>query len=138
MRLTKRRRTTRPTMNMTPMIDIVFLLIIFFMTVTQVSEVNKELVQLPNLEGSEDQKPTVITINVTQEGVIRIAGETVSFPRLVGLIEFEKNKLGGDLRRMTIVLRSDERGTSQTTNEVVRTLGQMDIDRVRIAVETTQ
>jgi biopolymer transport protein ExbD len=125
-------------MNMTPMIDIVFLLIIFFMTVTQVSEVNKESVQLPTLEGSEDQKPTVITINVTQEGLLRISGETVTFPRLVGLIESERARLGGDPRRLTIVVRSDERGTSQMTNDVIRTLGQLDINRVRIAVETEQ
>ena len=138
MRLTKHRRTTRPAMNMTPMIDIVFLLIIFFMTVTQVSEVNKEMVQLPTLEGSEDQKPTVITINVTQEGLLRISGETVTFPRLVGLIESEKARLGGDPRRLTIVVRSDERGTSRMTNDVIRTLGQLDINRVRIAVETEQ
>ena len=43
-------------MNMTPMIDIVFLLIIFFMTVNQVTEVSKERLSLPQVKGGEDQR----------------------------------------------------------------------------------
>ena len=124
--------------NMTPMIDVTFLLLIFFMTATQVSEINRELLQLPKLEGSEDQKSSQLTINVTQGGDIRISGETISFPRLVTLVENEIQRLSGDARRLTIVLRTDERGSSRTTNEVVRTLGRLGIDRVRIAVEATE
>ena len=134
MRLSRRRRTTRPGFNMTPMIDIVFLLIIFFMTVTQVSEVNKELLELPQLAGSEDQKPTVLTINVTADGEIRISGRTVDFPTLVSLVENEKLRLGNP-RLLTVNIRTDQRGSSRTTNEVVRTLGELNIRRVHIAVE---
>ena len=57
MRLSKRRRDTLAIMDMTPMIDIVFLLLIFFMTVSQVSEINKIQLSLPKLEGSDDQRP---------------------------------------------------------------------------------
>ncbi len=137
MRLTRRRRTTRPSMNMTPMIDIVFLLIIFFMTVTQVSEVNKELLNLPKLAGSEDQRPTVLTINVTESGDVRISGQSIDFPTLVSLVENEKLRLR-DPRLLSVVVRTDQRGTSRATNEVVRTLAELGIGRVRIAVETPQ
>ena len=122
---------------MTPMIDIVFLLIIFFMTVTQVSEVNREQLQLPNLKGSTDQKPTTITINVTEDGEIRVAGNTFNIANVVALVENERTRLG-DARLLTIVLRVDERGTSAVTNEIVRTLRELGIVRVRIAVEAEQ
>ena len=135
MRLARHRRTTRPGFNMTPMIDIVFLLIIFFMTVTQVSEVNKEQLDLPKLKGSEDQRPTVLTVNITADGDILISGKTIDFSTLVSLVESEKLRLG-DARLLTVNLRTDQRGTSRTTNEVVKTLGELNIRKVRIAVET--
>jgi biopolymer transport protein ExbD len=135
MRLARRRRTTRPGFNMTPMIDIVFLLIIFFMTVTQVSEVNKEVLDLPKLQGSEDQKATVLTVNITADGEIRISGRAIDFSTLVSLIESEKLRLG-DARLLTVNVRTDQRGTSRATNEVVRTLGELDIRKIRIAVES--
>ena len=53
MRLSKRHNPGLQ-MNMTPMIDVTFLLLIFFMTVSQVSAVNKEQLELPQLKGSED------------------------------------------------------------------------------------
>ena len=137
MRLTRHRRTRLPSMNMTPMIDVVFLLLIFFMTVSQVSEVNRELLELPKLEGSEDQKPTLLTINVTRDGELKIGGETVTFPRLITLVDNEINRLGGEPRRLAVVLRTDERATSRATNEAVRSLGRLGVDRVRIAVEAT-
>lgn len=137
MRLTRRRRMTRSGMNMTPMIDIVFLLIIFFMTVTQVSEVNKEQLELAAQQGSEDQQPTVLTVNVTQDGVIRVSGETISTATLVGLVDSEKRRLGNPLL-LTVVIRTDQRASSETTNEIVKVLGELDIQRVRFAVAAPQ
>ena len=52
MKLSKHRRRPDVAFNMTPMIDIVFLLIIFFMTVSQITQVNDEPIELPKLEGS--------------------------------------------------------------------------------------
>lgn len=124
-------------MNMTPMIDIVFLLIIFFMTVSQVSEINKEKLDLPKQQGSQDQKPTAVTVNVTQEGTLKISGELISIGGLVSLIEDEMRRLGGDASLLTIVVRADQRGESRGVNEVVRTLGKLGIAKIRIAVEST-
>ena len=58
---------------MTPMIDIVFLLIVFFMTVSQISESNKELLQLPQLEGSQDLQPSTLTVNINRAGDILVS-----------------------------------------------------------------
>jgi biopolymer transport protein ExbD len=55
MRLTKHRRVTRADMNMTPMIDIVFLLIIFFMTVSQVHCVPVDHLLHDRVSGFRDQ-----------------------------------------------------------------------------------
>ncbi|MCA9122933.1 MAG: biopolymer transporter ExbD [Planctomycetaceae bacterium] len=138
MRLTKRRRNTRPEMDMTPMIDIVFLLIIFFMTVTQVSKLNKEQLELPKLKGTEDQKPSVLTVNVTETGEIRVSGQTLSSGEFVSLVNRELRRAGDDPNLLGIVIRADQRGASAGVNAIVAALNNLQIKRVRIAVEVPQ
>lgn len=135
MRLSRRRRESGTRMNMTPMIDVTFLLLIFFMTVTQVSEVNRERIPLPRQKGSEDQKPTELIINVTQDGTIVVMGETVSLPRLVSILGRQLADAGGEPNRVNVVIRADERGDSATVNDVVESLNRLGLQRVRIAVQ---
>jgi biopolymer transport protein ExbD len=125
-------------MNMTPMIDITFLLIIFFMTVTQVSEINKEQLQLPELKGSDDQLESNITINVDRTGRVIVSGNEVTVPQLIFMVGEELKKVNNDPRRLKIVVRADERGTSKTVNEIVTALAGFQISRVRIAVQVPE
>ncbi len=122
-------------MNMTPMIDIVFLLIIFFMTVTQVSRVNRERLDLPKQAGAEDQKPAVLTINVDQAGEIVVSGTIYPLADLIALVADELARVGDDPSRVKIVLRTDQRSKSATTNDIMRALARMQIHQVRIAVQ---
>ena len=69
MRLSKPRKQGQLGISMTPMIDIVFLLIIFFMTVSQITYVNDEPLELPQLAGTDDQETSTFTINITSEGL---------------------------------------------------------------------
>ncbi|HUG70439.1 MAG TPA: biopolymer transporter ExbD [Pirellulaceae bacterium] len=138
MRLTKHRRNTRPEMDMTPMIDIVFLLIIFFMTVTQVSKLNKEQLELPKLKGTEDQKPSVVTVNVTENGEIRVSGRTLSSGEFVSMVNRELRRVGDDPNLLRIVIRADQRGASAGVNSIVAALNNLQVKRVRIAVEVPQ
>ena len=137
MKLSKHKHSTSAEMNMTPMIDIVFLLIIFFMTVSQISKINKEQVDLPQLKGSEEQEPTTITVNIKADGAIIVSGNTTSVPQLVGMITDELLALGGDTSKLTIVLRADRNGMSRTVNKIVTDLGRLGITQVRFAVEST-
>lgn len=137
MKLSKHKHSTSAEMNMTPMIDIVFLLIIFFMTVSQISKINKEQVDLPQLKGTEEQEPTTITINIKADGDIIVSGKTTSVPQLVGMMTDEILALGDDTSKLTIVLRADRNGMSRTVNEIVTALGRLGITQVRFAVEAT-
>ena len=55
--------------DMTPLVDVAFLLLIFFMTTTQFQPPEKEKITLP-VSASEFKKPesNIITVNVTREG----------------------------------------------------------------------
>ena len=138
MRLTKHRRRTTAGINMTPMIDIVFLLIIFFMTVSQVSEINKERLELPKLKGSEDQKRTSLTVNIDQGGDVIVSGNRITTGELLTFVSLELAMVGDDPSRLTVVIRADERGKSQPVNEIVTALSRIQIKKVRIAVEVQE
>ena len=132
-------------MSMTPMIDVVFLLLIFFMTVSQVSKLNRENLELPRLKGSEDQRPAILTINVTQEGRIVVSGRTYSPVDLVEVVQAELQKLNEEAKRLkqvpqrlNVVLRADERATCGTVNKVVKVLLAEEVKHVRMAVEVPQ
>ena len=122
-------------MNMTPMIDIVFLLIIFFMTVTQVSKVNKERLDLPDQEGSMDQVDDPVTINIRKSGEIVVSGRVITVPVLVSLVADEVARRGGDPRRIKIVVRGDAEGQTETLNEITKALGKIEVQNIFMAVE---
>jgi biopolymer transport protein ExbD len=59
--------------DMTPLVDVAFLLLIFFMTTTQFQPPETEKITLPESR-SEFKKPesNIITVNVTSEGRVRM------------------------------------------------------------------
>lgn len=122
-------------MNMTPMIDIVFLLIIFFMTVSQVSELNRERLELPRQAGSEDQQPAVLTININQAGDTIVGGTFYPLSDLIALVADELARLGDDPSRLTVVLRADRRVPSEAVNRTVQALARLDVRKVRFPVQ---
>ena len=136
MRLSKGRRGGKLEINMTPMIDVTFLLLIFFMTVNQVSKMNAEPLELPHLKGSQDQSEALITINVDQFGEIVVSGNRLTLAQLVSLVGAELRNNENDPTRIKVVLRADRRGNCRTVNEVVAMLVRLDIRQVRIAVRS--
>ena len=72
-------------LNLAPMIDVVFLLLIFFMVATTFSRQEKEMdLDLPAAESGEvaAQEKEEIVVNVANDGVLRIKGEIVDNERM--------------------------------------------------------
>lgn len=82
-----------PSLNLTPMIDVVFLLIIFFMVGTQFAQQERQFdVQLPTVSDAPPLtgRPDPITINVPADGTIRVDDRTLTVPELAALLEKAK------------------------------------------------
>jgi biopolymer transport protein ExbD len=136
MKLSKRARPTLLELNMTPMIDVVFNLLIFFMVISsQVSNVQRTKLDLPKLPGAEDQQETTLTVNITSDGSIIVNTETISLTELVSMVSDALDRAGGDVNLVTVVIRADRNGVSRPVNEIVSALTRMQISRVRFAVE---
>ncbi len=75
MRPRARQRKT-PRVNLTPLIDVVFLLLIFFMVSTTFKDSARIKVMLPSIETeqSEDQHPLNLTIQVAANGIMSVNG----------------------------------------------------------------
>ena len=84
MNLNKHDAQTDMEMNMTPMIDVVFLLIIFFMIITDLTQQELEELQLPvAVEAVEDKPDPNVTrpiINIDHDGTIKVKRETYYDP----------------------------------------------------------
>ena len=97
MQLTKTRRRHACEIGIAPLIDVVFLLIIFFMTISQISRVEAENLTLP--EASEGTPVELapqgrLIVNVPDDGRVVIAGETCSPTRLEELLTQARDERG--------------------------------------------
>ena len=77
--------SSEPTLNLTPMIDIVFLLIIFFMVGTQFTEQERQFdVQVPSVSDAPPltSRPDEIVVNVAPDGKVSIRDEQLTIKGL--------------------------------------------------------
>jgi biopolymer transport protein ExbD len=123
--------------NMTPMIDVVFQLLIFFMTCSQVSEANRELLELPRLPGTEDQATSEIIVNINEAGDLAVGSEASTVPDVVSIcLEEARRSHGNDPGELKIAVRVDRRAECRTVNELVPALAKAGITKVRLGVQT--
>ena len=90
-------------MNMTPMIDVVFLLIIFFMLVSEISNLNMEDIQVPrammaNIDKENRDADKMVIVSVKRagsrigqfEGKALVNGEVAAEAEFSAMVQFPK------------------------------------------------
>ena len=134
MRLSKRHRT-RLEINMTPMIDVTFLLLIFFMTVNQVSKANREKMPLPPLAGSQDQSDAELIINIDRADDIIVSSSFINLNDLAAMLQ-ERLKAAGDRpERLPVLVRVHRDADCRMVNRVLGILERYKINHVTLGVE---
>jgi biopolymer transport protein ExbD len=127
-----------PVVEMTPMIDIVFLLIIFFMVAAQFAQEAHVNLNLPNEKG--EQKDTEIqrtlVINILADGSIIIDNSKgkISIEEIDSIIATTVNADGADWNNISI--RADEQSTAGTLNEILVILSKHGLSATNIATES--
>ena len=117
------------------MIDIVFLLIIFFMTVSQITRVVDQPMSLPVVgSGATSGQPSTVTININREGRIVVSGKTIPLDRTIEILREKLKQLDNDFSRLTIELRCDKRCPGKYVNRIIEQLSEIGIPYVKIAV----
>ena len=91
-----RKRGARLGLNLTSMIDVVFLLIIFFMATAQFARLTKVDLQLPNERGERELADAAggMIVNVTASGEIIVDREVIDVNRLLRMVAAEVGRAG--------------------------------------------
>jgi biopolymer transport protein ExbD len=135
MRLNKHRPIGSVRFNMTPMIDIVFLLIIFFMTVSQITRATDLPLPLPRVtEGDEESKTATVTINLNQQGQIIVSNQRLTLDGLTTSLQKQLEAVAGAQDRIRIQIRCDRNCECRHVDRVLNRLTELGFQQVRAAV----
>ena len=132
------RQLRRPevSINLTPLIDVVFLLLIFFMVSTSFSELTQLVVDLPEAEGAPASTETTLLLVVDVEGNMTLDGAPVPNDAR-GLSEALRHRLSGNID-IPVTLSADAMTPHQHVVTAIDVAAQLDITRLTIATENTR
>ncbi|MFT5303092.1 MAG: biopolymer transport protein ExbD, partial [Mariniblastus sp.] len=126
MKLNRHKPPSSLAFNMTPMIDIVFLLIIFFMTVSQITRTADVPLPLPRVtDGESDKINASITISLDKEGTIIIGSQKLSLAKAMTMVQTNLQKTDNDPRRVKIQIRCDRNCESRHVSELLTQLAKL-------------
>ncbi len=131
-----RRRTEPIGFNLTPMIDVTFQLLIFFVCANTWGHAESaEPLSLPApirsaQDRGEDERPR-LTINLRPTGELLVMGRVETRERLTSLVQIEARRHGA---RLEVVLRAHRDVPYARTQEVFKVLAQAGVRKVRFAV----
>lgn len=123
-----------PQLNLTPMIDIVFLLIIFFMVGTRFTEIEQQYdIELPKASAVQPLtgRPDALVVNVARSGDIRISGELLSMSQLEERLVAARESYA----EQTVLIRGDGEGIYQSIIDVMDTCHRAEVFRVSLGFQ---
>ena len=134
MNLRSRSQDDEPEMNLTSLIDVVLLLLIFFMVSTTFVEEARIRIQLPQAsnEPAPEQQKTPIEVAVTASGEYRVNGQTL-INRSPATLSAALSKLAGASRDVPVTIRADARATHQSVVTAMDVLGRLGFRAISIA-----
>lgn len=134
MRLYKRTRKHGHGINIAALIDVFFLLIIFFMTVSQVTPSEKD-VDLPEAKQGESkvekQKKRVV-FSVANDGGMFLLGEQVGLDEIAAMLDEEVAVRGAD--KVEVLIRGDRLTAWKGVAEIMQLCTKKGLLRVRVGV----
>ncbi|MDA0803600.1 MAG: biopolymer transporter ExbD [Planctomycetota bacterium] len=126
-----RHRALSPAPDMTPMVDVVFLLLIFFLTTTQMAQSARSAVDLPEEEGEEGDlvARSALVVNIDASGSYIVMDDARSPSELNSLAREAAYLNPGAIP----IIRADRRAPASRLNFVVETLRDAGFTAVRLA-----
>ncbi|MCL2709880.1 MAG: biopolymer transporter ExbD [Planctomycetaceae bacterium] len=123
-------------LNLTPMIDVVFLLIIFFIVSNNMIQQDQAIaVDLPEAETGilpEEQQARRLTVTVSNEGTVYVGTEVVDLERLRWIMSEARKDWGEEAE---FQIRTDRNVHWGVVKPMLRMAAESGISRVAFAVE---
>jgi biopolymer transport protein ExbD len=118
-------------LNLTPLIDVVFLLLIFFLVATQFSQDDQQLpIKLPSAQSAVPMtiEPEELVVHIAQDSSMMVRGQYVDLETLEGIL---RQSLADNPIQQTVVLRGDKRVEFQTIVSLVDLCNRLKIPSYR-------
>ncbi len=119
-------------LNLTPMIDVVFQLLIFFLVAAKFEEEERDLdLQLPQASEAMARiaKPKELFVNVDQNGKIIVGARAITAAELLTVL---RQAVANNPGRQTVIIRGDERADLKHVVNVMNVCSQAGIRDCRI------
>ncbi len=133
----RRQRREKLEISITPMIDIVFLLLIFFMVTTTFNRQTELQIQLPEAEGQEQKRKDVIEIAIDAKGQYYVNQHQVVNQKLETLKKAIL-QAAGNTKKLPLVIAADENTPHQYVISVLDVAKQLQFIHITFATETSQ
>ncbi len=135
MRVIPRRETEEgDVLNLTPLIDVVFLLIVFFLVATSFERIQRELeVNLPRSEAAEKVSRDIqpIAVTVSADGTITMGRKAVSLEDLPDLIRNARE----ESPQTQVFIRGDARAYHENIVAVLGACQEAGVSNISLATE---
>lgn len=133
-----RRTLDDPAINLTPLIDVVFLLLIFFMVTTTFTRDTRLTVNLPEADAQQAEAvPDQIEVLVSQAGRYSVNERVLNDTEAAALSRALLEVAAGD-RSRAILLIADAEATHQAVVTAMDAIGQAGFNRLSIATRRPQ
>ena len=136
----KFRRATMPaaSVNLTPLIDMVFLLLIFFMVSTTFTKETHLSLRLPEADGQiSETEVEQIEVIVTAQGQYSINGQSLVNNRLDTLMK-ALAETAGKRRDLPLIITADANATHQAVMRAMDAAGQMGFAKLSLTAQLPQ
>ena len=132
----KRRPRADHSVNLTPLIDVVFLLLIFFMVSTTFTRETRLLIELPEAEGKrvEEAPPRQIEIAISRDGAYSINGASLVNRHLDTLMAALRQVAGED-RAVPLVISADAEASHRAVVVAMDAAGRLGFSQLSIATQ---
>jgi len=127
----------QPTLNLTPMIDVVFLLIIFFMVGTKFTELERKIgLKVPEVSdsGALTAAPEKKVVNVYHDGKVTLDRVPVTLEELTRRLAAARSQYAD----VGVMIRGDGQGPFQRVAEVLNACKQAGIGELGISVRLSR
>ena len=130
--MARQRNTERePDFNLTPMIDCVFLLLIFFMVTTVFKQPYSLQLELPEAQQAHRVQEKKLVSSITADGRMEINRELVSAADLEQVLL--RHKQG--TRSLTLIVRTDKETRHKHLLDLIEVAKRLRIEKVVLATE---
>lgn len=115
-------------MDMTPLIDMVFNLVVFFLVASHFSNEAETPVELPTATTSkvDAEDPRRLVITITDKEQLFVKEHSIELPELTDLVRNELDRNGPDF---TVQIRSDRRVPYRVVEPLLLTCSQMGVKK---------